>query len=61
MKEDLTEAKQFYTQLAKQKATQNGHCKQMYWTEGDETRPKRGASEYFVEAWKSGEVVYSKA
>lgn len=49
----MNEAKRYFTELAKKKAAQTGHNKQMYWDDGKK--------QYFVEAYKDGRVTYSKA
>ncbi len=44
MNEEYNESKAFYTDVARVKSRQNGHNKQMYWTDSKGT-------EYFVEMW----------
>ncbi len=44
--ENINESKDWFTSLAKAKAMQNGHNKQMYWADDKH--------EYYVEAWREG-------
>ncbi len=63
--EELNESKQFYTEVAKTKCRQNagGHNKQMYWSETVDMGVLIGTitHELFVEAWRGGQVKYTKA